>query len=358
MLIERYITGEIIKPFAAGLGLLLVIFIAFSSAIKLTDAAAGQLPAATVIQLIALNTLIACEVLIPSTLYLAILFAVGRLYRDSEMAALFAAGVGETKLLKTAFALGLIGALIVSMLSIYGRPWAYKRSYELEQDTISRFDLSQIQPGRFIDLSTDGYVLHARGVDVEHHILERVFLQRTVNERSEIIAAREARIHDSDGAGTRRVEFTNGHAYLLDDDGSRDYNQSFNTLIVSFPEEERITRYRRKAIDTWTLGTSQEPKEIAEYQWRLSTPLATILLAMLAIPLSRANPRQSRFATFVVAVIAYLFLFSCTGLVRNWVEDGKMPASPGLYVAYVPVALLLLGMVMMPGRALGGWWRR
>ena len=41
MLIERYVSAEILKPFAAGLGLLAIIFVAFSTAIKLTDAAAG-----------------------------------------------------------------------------------------------------------------------------------------------------------------------------------------------------------------------------------------------------------------------------------------------------------------------------
>jgi len=357
MLIERYVTREIIKPFLAGLGLLLVIFIAFSAAIKLSDALSGQLTVAAVIELIVLNTLIATEVLIPTTLYLAILYALGRMHRDSEMAALAAAGVGEGRILRAALMLGVLASLVVASLSIVGRPWAYARSYTLEQDTISRFDLSQIQPGRFIDLSTDGYVLHARDVDSEQRVLRDVFLHRRQGDRNEVISATEARINDSSVDGTRVVEFSNGHAYLIDRRNSRDLTQQFNTMLISFPEPERVTRFRRKAIDTATLRESELAKDIAEYQWRISTPLATLLLAMLAVPLSRTHPRQSRFSTFAIALLAYLMLFTCTGMVRNWVEDERIPANPGLFIAYLPAALLLVILVVKPGRVIAGWRR-
>ena len=92
MLIERYLQSEIAKPFVAGFGMLSTVFIAFSAAVKLSEAAAGEIASVAVLQLIFLNTLIALEVLVPTTLYLAVLYAIGRLYRDSEMAALAAAG--------------------------------------------------------------------------------------------------------------------------------------------------------------------------------------------------------------------------------------------------------------------------
>ena len=63
MLIERYVTAEIARPFAAGLGILTVVFIAFTAAVKLADAASGAIPASAVMELIVLSTLIAQEVL-------------------------------------------------------------------------------------------------------------------------------------------------------------------------------------------------------------------------------------------------------------------------------------------------------
>jgi lipopolysaccharide export system permease protein len=354
MLIERYITTEIVRPFLAGLAMLATVFIAFSAAVKLSDAASGEIASSVVAELILLNTLISLEVLVPTTLYLAILFAIGRLYRDSEMAALQAAGVGEWTILRSVFKLALLMSLLVALLSVYGRPWAYARSYALEQEQISRFELSNIRPGSFVDLGNGGYVMHAREVDIEKRELRGVFVQLDHPSRSQVISAQRARMLAIDEEGSRSVEFFDGHAYLLDRTGSRDLNMRFNSFLIRFPQEERIDKFRRKALPTDALGESDRPKDIAEYQWRMTTPLATLLLALLAVPLSRANPRQSRFAIFAVALAAYLLLFSASGVVRNWLENGSIPDFPGLLLAYVPSALLLLLLMRMPRLQLHG----
>lgn len=354
MLIERYLTSEIIKPFAAGLLILVTVFIAFTTAVRLSDAASGEIAAGAVVQLIGLSALISLEVLVPTTLYLAILFALGRWYKDSEMAALAAAGVGELQILGSVFKIGVLAALVVALLSIYARPWAYHTSYALEQTTISRLDLSNIQPGSFVDLGNGGYVLHAREVDKDRDELRGVFVQIDRPGHSQVIAAERARINLMDEEGSSSVEFFDGHAYLLDKSGPRDVNMRFASFLIHFPEEERISKFRRKSVDTATLSASDDPKDIAELQWRLSTPLATLLLTLLAVPLSRANPRQSRFAIFAVAVLAYLLLFSASSVVRDWIENGDVATFPGMLLAYLP-SLALLGLLLaMPRLRLHG----
>jgi lipopolysaccharide export system permease protein len=348
MLIERYITSEVIRPFAAGLAMLAVVFVAFSAAVRLSEAASGEIASSVVAQLIFLNTLIAMEVLVPTTLFLAILSTIGRLHRDSEMAALSAAGVSEARILRAVGKPALICAIVVGLLSVYARPWAYARSYSLEQTAISRFDLSNIRAGSFVDIGNGGYVLYAAEVDLARDELRDVFVQIDRAERSQVIEARRARIHGMDAEGSHSVEFFDGHAYLLERAGTRDVDMRFGTFLIRFPEEERISKFRRKAVDTGTLGESALPKDIAEYQWRLSTPLATLLLALLAVPLSRANPRQSRFAIFAVAIGAYVLLFAATGAVRNWLENGDLAPFPGLLLAYVPAAALLALLMLTP----------
>jgi lipopolysaccharide export system permease protein len=39
----------------------------------------------------------------------------------------------------------------------------------------------------------------------------------------------------------------------------------------------------------------------------MSTPLATLLLALLAVPLSYSKPRQSRFYNFFIGILIYIF---------------------------------------------------
>jgi lipopolysaccharide export system permease protein len=357
MLIERYVTAEIARPFAAGLGLLVAVFVAFTVAMKLSDAAAGAIAPAAVVQLVALSTLVALEVLVPSTLYLATLFAIGRLHRDSEMAALAAAGVSEHRILRAVLIVGGCAAIVVWVLSVHLRPWAYTLSYTIEQEAMSRFDLANIRPGSFVDLGQGGYVLQAQEVDPAAAQLRSVFVHVSRGRHTQLISAESAKILDLDAEGARAVEFQDGYSYLLDEEGNQDVSMRFGSFIVRFSPEERMQRFRRKAIDTRTLGESRDAKDIAEYQWRTTTPLATLLLAVLAVPLARSGPRQSRFGIFVVALLAYLLMFISSGVVRNWIENGDMPASPGLVLAYLPATLLAAWLLRSPGRQ-PRWWRR
>lgn len=357
MLIERYVTAEIARPFAAGLGILVTVFVAFTAAVKLSDAASGAIAPTAVMQLVALSTLVALEVLVPSTLYLAILFALGRLHRDSEMIALAAAGVSERRILRAVLSVGACAAVVVWVLSVQLRPWAYARSYTIEQQAMSRFDLANIRPGSFVDLGQGGYVLQAQEVDAAASELHSVFVQVSRGRHTQLISATKARVLDLDAEGARTVEFLDGYSYLLDGEGNQDISMRFGTFLLRFPPEERMQKFRRKAIDTPTLGESNEPKDIAEYQWRTTTPLATLLLAVLAVPLSRSAPRQSRFGIFVVALLAYLLIFIASGVVRNWIENGDIPASPGLIMAYLPAMLLAAWLLWSPRRR-PQWWRR
>ena len=357
MLIERYVTAEIARPFAAGLGILTIVFIAFTAAVKLADAASGAIPPSAVMELIILSTLIAQEVLLPTTLYLAILFALGRMHRDSEMAALAAAGIGERRVLRVVLVIGAGAALLVGLLSVQVRPWAYARSYALEQQAMSHFDLANIRPGSFVELGSGGYVLQAQEVDTAASELRSVFVQVDRGRHSQLIAAARAHVHDLDAEGARAVEFLDGYSYRLDNEGNHDVSMRFRSFLIRFPPEERMQKFRRKAIATSTLGKSADIKDIAEYQWRTTTPLATLLLAVLAVPLARSGPRQSRTGVFAVALLAYLLIFSTSGVVRSWIENGNMPVFPGLAVAYLPALLLGAWLLRSPRLRPSGWRR-
>ena len=95
----------------------------------------------------------------------------------------------------------------------------------------------------------------------------------------------------------------------------------FETLIVRLDNEEAQEQYRRKAETTVNLAQSKEPKDIAEFQWRVTTPVATILLALMAVPLARSAPRESRMRNVLIAVGIYIGLFAMTSVVRTGREQ-------------------------------------
>ncbi|HED18677.1 MAG TPA: LPS export ABC transporter permease LptF [Gammaproteobacteria bacterium] len=353
MLLNRYITAEIIKPMFLGIALLVTVFTGYSLAIKLSQAAQGEVPLSIVARLIGLNSIIAMEVLLPTALYLSIIATLSRFYRDSEMVAMRASGFGEFRVIRSIVLLSVVTSVVVGAISLYARPWAYRQSYKIEAEARAEFDIRKIEPGRFIELQSSKYVLFARGVDKEKGRLKEVFLQSDKGNKIQVTYAREALLPSVRAGETRSFVFHDGYSYLLDPLGSQDTTLKFRELIVPIPEVTKDVSYRRKAEPSASLATSRLSKDIAEYQWRTSTPLATLVLALIAVPLSRSTPRQSRYYSFVVAIMVYVGLFILTSAARNWVADGKIPSFPGLWWVYALPLLLFAGLTGVP--ALKRW---
>jgi lipopolysaccharide export system permease protein len=350
LIIDRHISWEIIRPFCTGLGLLILIFIGFSAARQLSLAALGQLDMPTAFQLIGLNTLITLEILLPSAFFFSVLAAVGRLYRDSEMTAYYAAGVSRARILEAVLKLALVIALVTGFISILGRPWAYRTSYALEAAAEAKFDLKQMAAGQFVNLGSSDYIFIAKDIDLARGLHKGVFLQKKHKDvhRTEIIVAESASLPTLNPGEAMQAKFYNGYNYLLDNRHRQDMSLKFKELVVRLQNEELRERYRRKAETTVNLSASSEPRDIAEYQWRITTPLATVLLGLIAVPLARSGARESRARNFLIALLVYIALFSMISVTRTWIEQEKLGALPGLWSVYALQAVLLLLLVTQP----------
>ncbi|MEZ5573547.1 MAG: LPS export ABC transporter permease LptF [Halioglobus sp.] len=350
LIIDRHISWEIIRPFCTGLGLLILVFIGFSAARQLSLAADGKLDMLSAFKLIGLNTLITLEILLPSAFFFSVLSAIGRLYRDSEMRAFYAAGVSRARILEAVLKLALVIAVLTGFLSVLGRPWAFRTSYALESQAAAQFDLKQMSADEFVNMDGSDYTFIAKDVDLENGLHKGVFLQKTYEgeDRAEIIVAESAAMPTLNPGQATRATFYNGYNYLLDMREHQDVTVKFKEMVVQLPNEEAEEKYRRKAETTLNLAQSTDPKDIAEYQWRITTPLATVLLALIAVPLARSAPRESRFRNFSIALLAYIALFAMVSVLRTFIEQGKLGAFPGLWSAYVLQALLLVVLVTQP----------
>ncbi|MFV8817819.1 LPS export ABC transporter permease LptF [Haliea sp. E17] len=355
MIIDRYLSTEISRPLLAGLGLLTLIFIAWSAARYLSLAAEGHLDMLAAFKLVGLNTVVALEILLPSALFFSVLSAVARMYKEAEMHVLYASGISRLRILESVLKYSLVVALVTGLISVVGRPWAYRMSYELEARAAAHYDLKRMAAGQFVDLAGSDYTFYAGGADLDNGVHRDVFLfkRHPSAKRVEILVAKTAELPALNPGEPMEAHFGEGYNYLLDEAGTRDFTNRFETLEIRLQNRKAQEKYRRKAETTEVLAESDDPKDIAEFQWRVSTPLATLLLGLMAVPLSRTAPRQSRLRNVVSALLVYVGLFALASVSRTWLEQGKLPEMPGLWLAYALQALLLFALV-----APRKWWRR
>ncbi|PKL97289.1 MAG: hypothetical protein CVV17_12350, partial [Gammaproteobacteria bacterium HGW-Gammaproteobacteria-7] len=131
-------------------------------------------------------------------------------------------------------------------------------------------------------------------------------------------------------------------AVLLDGQGP-DVFGTFDSFILRVPiRQPAPVSERPKMRPTVELFGSPDPNERAELQWRLSTPVSTLLLALLAIPLSRSKPRAGRYGKLLLALGLYVLYFNLLGMARTWVEQQTLASIwwvPGLLAGITVAAL-------------------
>ena len=117
---------------------------------------------------------------------------------------------------------------------------------------------------------------------------------------------------------------------------------SFSQHAVRIPEfDASLDSSDPEFMETADLIKSNRLADHAEFQWRLSIPIAAVLLVLLAFPLSVTNPHQGRFAKFGLAIAIYLIYSNLLILAESWVADGKLPTIPGLFVVHLALAVVV-----------------
>src|ERR1700761_433486 len=104
---QRYVLREVVQTWLAVTGVLVAILLSNQLSRVLGQAAENQYGRRVVFELIALGTVLNLSVIVPVSLLLAVVLALGRLYHDSEMAALQATGFGTPRLLTPLFTFGI-----------------------------------------------------------------------------------------------------------------------------------------------------------------------------------------------------------------------------------------------------------
>ncbi len=351
MIINRYLLREITKPLAIILGTLVALFAGYSVNSFLSDAVNGLLPTGAIAELTGLKVLISLEVLIPASLYVSVLVSFARLYGESEFTAMFALSITPAAIVRTVLTLAGCLAVIVGGLSLFVRPWAYQRLHELSSSAATLLDVDAMQAGSFY-VDQDG----ARVIFLAHRAgpgspARNVFLKLRRKDRTEIISARLAHTLPQAVPNTgSQVYLSDAYIYEVDREGGQADQILQAQGIVVNPNSRRgePPGYSAVAASTARLAGSSSSEDIAEFQWRLSTPLSTLLLGMLGVPLARTKPRESRYSKFAIAILAYFGYYLLFTSARTWVQHGAIARVPGIWWVPALLTLVLLTTTYIP----------
>lgn len=345
-ILDRYIFREIATTWLGVTAVLLLILLTNQFARVLGDVAKGKLPKDAAFDVIGLSAAQFLTVLIPIALFLAVMLALGRLYRDSELHAMMACRVGPAGIYRPLGWLLLPLAVSVAWLSIDLGPRALLSIERVGAEARRAADLTSIEPGRFVSVGSSGSVVYGENIR-DDGLMENVFLQRSRSDGSvEIVVARLGEQVESDDPDVRFLVLHDGRRYE-GIPGTTEFR------VVEFLEHGIPYRLpsldqpdpRPRALSFGELLFSDELTHIAELQWRIGLPLATIILGILAVPLSRTQPRAGRYGRIAIGLLVFIIYFNMLSAAKAWIEQGTLAPSLGMWWVHAAALLFALGLL-------------
>lgn len=350
MIIRRYLAHEVFFTTLIVVVVLLAISLGGRVISYLQDAAGGLLSTDVLLAVILYRIPGLLEIIIPIAFFLGIILGYGRLRMDSEMIVLEACGMKPTRIIGETMLFAAVMSLIVGVISLLVWPWSQAQIEKIwqEQESLTEFDL--LTPGRFQSMDKGNRVTYAQKIDSDDKRMRTVFVATRAGEaagdqdRVDVVMAQQ---------GTQQTNRESGNRFLVLHNGTRSFGTPGDARYRTIEYQElgqliESTAHKRRpkisAMTTAELWNSADLERRAELEWRISIVLLVPIASFMAIPLSRVNPRQDRFARLVPSLILIFLYFVLLSISQNWVEHGTMSPQVGMWwvhLLFLAIALLI-----------------
>jgi lipopolysaccharide export system permease protein len=316
--------------------IVLVISLGWRFSGYLDRAAAGVMTGEVLFALMAFRLPGFLEIIIPISFFLALMLTYGRLHVDHEMIVLQACGMSPTRIVFITLMISAIVMLLTSLVALWVKPIGERQVQVLLQEQKNLTEFDTLVPGRFQSLSSGRRVTYTEEINDKGELTE-IFINEYLDpavpsaRASATVIATSGRT-EVDIEGRRFLVLNNGQRYegKPGDPGYqiieyKEYGQLVEKDSSIFLDE------RNSAIPSLDLFERSDPAGLSELHWRLSVVLMIPVIGLLAIPLSRVNPRQGRFTRLVPAMILCFLYVIALSAGKSGIEREDFPAEYGLW---------------------------
>ena len=346
MIIDRYLIKEVLSTLIGVAIVLLMIAISGQLASLFAKVVEGILTVDTVLTMLWYKVIVTMVFILPLSLYLGILLAFSRLYKDSEMVVLVACGMGKFRILRSVLGLAIFIAIVQAAITLVVAPWAEVRSQLIYAEVESQSDVKGIIPGRFKELQDGSGVIYVQESNDDKTQIKNVFVQQRSGNTLSIISSQSGRQFTDKESGDRFLVLNKGSRY-------ENHRDKQNYAVIDFEEhgiriQERdpaSIRYKHKSTPTIDLYRSEKLGDKAELQSRISYAILCVILTLLAVPLSKTSPRQGRYSKLAIALLLYITYTNLLNVARAWLTKGDISPMVGMW--WVHGLMLCIGLFLL-----------
>ena len=328
----QYLRKETLKAFIAILLVLFIFTIGVSFADTLRAIARGVLPASMIYIELGLRVVEVLTILLPLSLYLAMLSKLAQLYRNQEMVMFHCAGISTRQVLKMYLPQMSFFFLLLLLLSVFWVPLASRTSEQLTLAASKDFSLMGLKEGVFQELSGTNSVIYVRKLNVEENRLENIFVNINHQDRVDTLTAEYGYQYEDSITKQRYISLYNGFRNE-GVPGSKKYN------LMKFDRNDiKLPKLKGKSVDVDEKGKtivellkSNRAVDNAEIHKRLSPAAVVVVLMLLALSISKTSPRDGKYGSLILGLLIYIAYLNLLTIALSLIAHGNVPSWLGVW---------------------------
>ena len=343
-ILDKYIFREVLLTFLFGICAFSAVFIGSGTLFKIakyiTDYGASL---SSVIKVFVYGLPSVIMWTFPMSMLLATLLTFGRLSSSSEITAMKSCGIGFFRIAAPAILLGFIVSICAILFNEYVVPWAntaYRNVvyYEIQGNSGMKSQdhviLKDIQNGKIQRL------LYARRYDADTETLQGLTLQE-FNDDGKVIHVENA---DFAEYGDSQWVMHNGMLYDITE-GQSEHSLRFDKQVLPIKASPKQIGREQKDPEELTMQYVDTNKLETELYQRITVPMASLIFALVGVPLGLQPTRNSSSAGFAMSVII-IFLYYALMTMANAI--GRSGAIAPMLAVWIPnIVGLIAGLILV-----------
>ena len=362
-ILNGYVFRELFSPFLVSL-LIFSMILLMGRTLKFSDLLINKgLALLDLGQLITYIFIPFLVYIIPMSVLLSVLLALGRLSVDNEITSMKSSGISLYQLIVPVGAFSFIAFCLTGMIIIYAYPWGFASLREFAYKIARTSSEIGLQERVFND-SFDGMIIYVDKISVRGGSIQGIFISdRRDPAISTTILAREAFIESDPAALSINMRLYNGQFHRVSNDLETIQMGNFDTYDIvldlksAFGElKKKKRKYREMSLSEMLRSLKmsgmqkQELNEIKiEYHKKFAIPFASFVFGLIGIPLGIRKIRGGKSYGFTISLIVILAYYLLMLMAETLAKNSMLIP---LFAMWLPNAVLgTLGLVLMRAAA-------
>jgi lipopolysaccharide export system permease protein len=307
------------------------------------------IPIADLLPLVGFKMIRDVPLILSLSLFLAIILAISKSYKDSEAVVMNSLGIGDKHLMVFIQPVVIVIFIFILFLTTIAVPWSKQQRSMIMDRSENSSKFSFIKEGEFQEFKDGDIVFYAskvKNIDGEStQDMEEIFIYTLADNQPIITLAAQAQKYTDINTKSVYLRLKNGTRY-------HGFPSEMNKKILNFDqydlqiingEKRQSTNIETKTESKPTLDIifSSDTREIAEWQWRLSQPISVLILSIFAILLGKTSPRGGKNLGVLAGVIVFIIYNNALLIAKSSLERGDTLPIIGLWWVHLLVLLII-----------------